>query len=220
MTDMWNANEKTRYARLSGADSLGAHSAGSSQSQASTVIAAERGRKSSGMSSSQVGSSVHSIRERSRSPATGSNKPPQHATTKSTKSKHSHSKTQKDKERTLTTKGRPCKEHVFLTDVADVRQMEQGLLQMLNDFHSGRLQAFGKECSFGHMDNVRDLQEKLSRLHFDLDNQQQTHGLGSDEAKEAANEHMEQLLLNLEQLSSAIQSLHPNEGNPSGSAAH
>nr|XP_006821516.1 PREDICTED: coiled-coil domain-containing protein 28B-like isoform X2 [Saccoglossus kowalevskii] len=178
MTDMWNANEKTRYARLSGADSLGAHSAGSSQSQASTVIAAERGRKSSGMSSSQ------------------------------------------DKERTLTTKGRPCKEHVFLTDVADVRQMEQGLLQMLNDFHSGRLQAFGKECSFGHMDNVRDLQEKLSRLHFDLDNQQQTHGLGSDEAKEAANEHMEQLLLNLEQLSSAIQSLHPNEGNPSGSAAH
>ena len=35
-------------------------------------------------------------------------------------------------------------EHSFLTDVADVRQMEQGLLQLLDDFHQGKLQAFGK----------------------------------------------------------------------------
>lgn len=35
-------------------------------------------------------------------------------------------------------------EHSFLTDVADVRQMEQGLLQLLEDFHLGKLQAFGK----------------------------------------------------------------------------
>ncbi len=39
---------------------------------------------------------------------------------------------------------RPCREHTFLTDVADVRQMEQGLLQLLDDFHSGNLQAFGE----------------------------------------------------------------------------
>ena len=39
---------------------------------------------------------------------------------------------------------RPCKEHTFLTDVADVRVMEQGLIQLLEDFHSGKLQAFGK----------------------------------------------------------------------------
>lgn len=39
---------------------------------------------------------------------------------------------------------RPCEEHTFLTDVADVREMEQGLLQLLDDFHSGQLQAFGK----------------------------------------------------------------------------
>ena len=40
---------------------------------------------------------------------------------------------------------RPCKEHTFLTDVADVRVMEKGLIQLLNDFHSGKLQAFGKQ---------------------------------------------------------------------------
>ena len=34
-------------------------------------------------------------------------------------------------------------EHSFITDVADVRQMEQGLLQLLDDFHLGKLQAFG-----------------------------------------------------------------------------
>ena len=34
-------------------------------------------------------------------------------------------------------------EHSFITDVADVRQMEHGLLQLLDDFHQGKLQAFG-----------------------------------------------------------------------------
>jgi len=34
-------------------------------------------------------------------------------------------------------------EHSFLTDVADVRQMEHSLLQLLDDFHLGKLQAFG-----------------------------------------------------------------------------
>ena len=34
-------------------------------------------------------------------------------------------------------------EHSFLTDVADVREMEKSLLQLLDDFHLGKLQAFG-----------------------------------------------------------------------------
>ncbi len=34
-------------------------------------------------------------------------------------------------------------QHSFLTDVSDVREMEGGLLNLLNDFHSGKLQAFG-----------------------------------------------------------------------------
>lgn len=41
--------------------------------------------------------------------------------------------------------GRSCKEHTFLTDVADVRTMEHGLLQLLEDFHCGKLQAFGEK---------------------------------------------------------------------------
>ncbi|XP_034153281.1 coiled-coil domain-containing protein 28B isoform X1 [Esox lucius] len=35
-------------------------------------------------------------------------------------------------------------QHSFLTDVSDVREMEGGLLNLLNDFHSGKLQAFGR----------------------------------------------------------------------------
>lgn len=40
---------------------------------------------------------------------------------------------------------RLTKEHSFLTDVADVRAMEQGLLQLLADFHSGKLRAFSRD---------------------------------------------------------------------------
>lgn len=35
-------------------------------------------------------------------------------------------------------------QHSFLTEVTDAYEMEGGLLNLLNDFHSGRLQAFGK----------------------------------------------------------------------------
>lgn len=34
--------------------------------------------------------------------------------------------------------------HCFMSDITDVRQMEQALLQLLEDFHSGKLRAFGK----------------------------------------------------------------------------
>jgi len=39
-------------------------------------------------------------------------------------------------------------EHSFLTDVADVRQMETSLLQLLDDFHLGKLQAFGNNMQY------------------------------------------------------------------------
>lgn len=40
-------------------------------------------------------------------------------------------------------------QHSFLTDVSDVQEMERGLLSLLNDFHSGKLQAFGNpQCFF------------------------------------------------------------------------
>lgn len=39
---------------------------------------------------------------------------------------------------------RSTQHHCFLSDAMDVRQMEQALLQLLDDFHSGKLRAFGK----------------------------------------------------------------------------
>ncbi|KAF0045879.1 hypothetical protein F2P81_002408 [Scophthalmus maximus] len=62
----------------------------------------------------------------------------------------------------------PTIQHSFLTDVSDVQEMEKGLLSLLNDFHSGKLQAFGNECSIDQMEQVREMQEKLARLQFDL----------------------------------------------------
>ncbi|XP_069464204.1 coiled-coil domain-containing protein 28A isoform X7 [Ambystoma mexicanum] len=39
-------------------------------------------------------------------------------------------------------------QHSFLTDVSDVQEMEKGLLSLLNDFHSGKLQAFAGRVEF------------------------------------------------------------------------
>lgn len=38
---------------------------------------------------------------------------------------------------------RPCQNHSFHTDAAEVKHMEEGLLKLLNDFNSGKLRAFG-----------------------------------------------------------------------------
>lgn len=48
-------------------------------------------------------------------------------------------------------------QHSFLTDVSDVREMEGGLLNRLNDFHSIKLQAFGKMT----MDNPVNTETQL-----------------------------------------------------------
>jgi hypothetical protein len=39
---------------------------------------------------------------------------------------------------------RSCQHHSFLSDVTDVRRMEAALLHLLEDFHSGKLRAFGE----------------------------------------------------------------------------
>ncbi|XP_039595451.1 coiled-coil domain-containing protein 28B isoform X1 [Polypterus senegalus] len=97
-------------------------------------------------------------------------------------------------------------QHSFLTDVSDVREMEGGLLSLLNDFHSGKLQAFGKVCSFEQLEHVREMQEKLARLHFSLDSHMEE--LSDDQKKSASDRNLEHLLCNLEELSSSIQKLH------------
>ncbi|XP_019712142.1 coiled-coil domain-containing protein 28A [Hippocampus comes] len=99
----------------------------------------------------------------------------------------------------------PIIQHSFLTDVSDVQEMENGLLSLLNDFHSGKLQAFGNECSIGQMEHVREMQEKLARLHFDLYGEEDE--MQDDQRKTARDTNMDKLLLNLEELSSSIQKL-------------
>ncbi|XP_043938523.1 coiled-coil domain-containing protein 28B [Protopterus annectens] len=101
-------------------------------------------------------------------------------------------------------------QHSFLTDVSNVHEMEGGLLNLLNDFHSGKLQAFGKECCFEELEHVREMQEKLARLHFSLDNHVEE--LSEDQKKTTADSNLKQLLNNLEELSSCIQKLHLAEG--------
>ncbi|KAM4700073.1 coiled-coil domain-containing protein 28B isoform 1-T2 [Discoglossus pictus] len=97
----------------------------------------------------------------------------------------------------------PSLQHSFLTDVSHVCEMEGGLLSLLNDFHSGKLQAFGQVCSFEQLERVREMQEQLARLHFSLD-------VCAEELREETHEerNLEQLLSNLEELSNSIQKLH------------
>ncbi|KAK3537863.1 hypothetical protein QTP70_019837 [Hemibagrus guttatus] len=124
---------------------------------------------------------------------------------------HSHQKTKfrrgvrdKPKRSQLSNQAAPI-QHSFLTDVSDVQEMEKGLLSLLNDFHSGKLQAFGNECSIDQMEHVREMQEKLARLHFDLN--AEVDDMPVDQRKRACDTNLDKLLLNLEELSSSIQKL-------------
>ncbi|XP_054915255.1 coiled-coil domain-containing protein 28A [Poeciliopsis prolifica] len=99
----------------------------------------------------------------------------------------------------------PVIQHSFLTDVSDVQEMEKGLLSLLNDFHSGKLQAFGNECSIDQMEQIREMQEKLAHLHFDL--YAEVEKMPEDQWKTASDTNMDKLLFNLEELSSSIQKL-------------
>ncbi|XP_039589503.1 coiled-coil domain-containing protein 28B [Passer montanus] len=108
-------------------------------------------------------------------------------------------------------------QHSFLTDVSDVCEMERGLLSLLSDFHSGKLQAFGKACSFEQLEHVREMQEKLARLHFGLDGCVEE--LPEEQKKAAADRNLDQLLAHLEELSSSIQKLHLAESSDPEDAA-
>ncbi|XP_026561351.1 coiled-coil domain-containing protein 28A [Pseudonaja textilis] len=97
-------------------------------------------------------------------------------------------------------------QHSFLTDVSDVQEMEKGLLSLLNDFHSGKLQAFGNECSIEQMEHVREMQEKLARLNLELYGELEE--LPEDKRKLASDSNLDRLLSDLEELNSSIQKLH------------
>ncbi|XP_047413062.1 coiled-coil domain-containing protein 28A isoform X1 [Sciurus carolinensis] len=93
-------------------------------------------------------------------------------------------------------------QHSFLTDVSDVQEMERGLLSLLNDFHSGKLQAFGNECSIEQMEHVRGMQEKLARLNLELYGELEE--LPEDKRKTASDSNLDRLLSDLEELNSSM----------------
>ncbi|XP_035206021.1 coiled-coil domain-containing protein 28A-like isoform X2 [Stegodyphus dumicola] len=100
--------------------------------------------------------------------------------------------------------GRSCEQHTFLTDITEVRQMEQGLLKLLDDFHSGKLQAFGKDCTFEKMEQVREQQERLARLHFELNAQQEIYGPQSEDGRRVGRENLGKLIENLPPSKSSV----------------
>ncbi|XP_017879072.1 coiled-coil domain-containing protein 28A isoform X1 [Ceratina calcarata] len=100
----------------------------------------------------------------------------------------------------------PCKHHCFLSEVPDVRRMEQALLHLLEDFHSGNLRAFGKDCSMEQMTEIREQQEQLAKLHFELGQRQ---GIGNEQSGlRHPSANMDNLLSCLQELSVCIEKLH------------
>ncbi|XP_046849022.1 coiled-coil domain-containing protein 28B-like isoform X2 [Xenia sp. Carnegie-2017] len=47
--------------------------------------------------------------------------------------------------------------------------MEKNLLDLMENLNEGKLHAFGKEQTLDKMDKVRESQESLAQLHFELD---------------------------------------------------
>lgn len=89
----------------------------------------------------------------------------------------------------------------------DVRHMEQALLGLLADFHSGKLRAFGSGSTMDQMKSIREQQERLAKLHFDLGTSTADPLLSDDGLRHSRNT-MSQLIERLEQLSVSIEGLH------------
>ncbi|XP_041279567.1 coiled-coil domain-containing protein 28A isoform X1 [Onychostruthus taczanowskii] len=100
-------------------------------------------------------------------------------------------------------------QHSFLTDVSDVQEMERGLLSLLNDFHSGKLQAFGNECSIEQMEHVRSMQEKLARLNLELYGEMEE--LPEDKRKLASDSNLDRLLSDVSTGKAEITELSPQQ---------
>ncbi|XP_058057083.1 coiled-coil domain-containing protein 28B isoform X1 [Anopheles bellator] len=108
---------------------------------------------------------------------------------------------------------RPLKHHSFISEVPDVRHMERALLGLLEDFHSGKLKAFGSGCTMEQMTSIREQQESLAKLHFDLGTEAFTGGGTTGGNTKSDNElqaqsNMKKLVQKLEQLSFSIEKLH------------
>lgn len=101
-------------------------------------------------------------------------------------------------------------------ETPDVKHMEKDLMELLDDFHTGKLSAFGTGCSMEQMISIRDQQEHLARLHFRLYGEQEK---PSDDSFEnsTSKDKMAELVKSLEQLSTSIELLQSN-GNAKSSS--
>jgi len=104
---------------------------------------------------------------------------------------------------------RPCQAHSFHTEAAEIQRMEKELLTLLSDFNSGKLRAFGHGCSMEEMESIRDQQESLAKLHFDLGGKQDLSAPLTEEGIRTANDNMDHLMTHLERLSVSIGRLDP-----------
>ncbi|VDK40842.1 unnamed protein product [Taenia asiatica] len=59
-------------------------------------------------------------------------------------------------------------------NIDDVRHMEEKMLRLLEDFEAGKIVSVGADCPYDKLDAVREQQEELMRLHFELDNKMQS----------------------------------------------
>ncbi|CAK1548204.1 unnamed protein product [Leptosia nina] len=95
-------------------------------------------------------------------------------------------------------------------ETPDVKHMEKALLELLDDFHTGKLSAFSTGCSMEQMVDVRDQQEHLARLHFKLYGDPEKPSEDNFE-NSSAKDKMSQLVQSLEQLSTSIERLQSDE---------
>ncbi|KAK9869660.1 hypothetical protein WA026_003408 [Henosepilachna vigintioctopunctata] len=95
--------------------------------------------------------------------------------------------------------------------VPDVRHMERALLGLLSDFNSGKLKAFGSGFTMSQMTDIREQQEKLAKLHFDLSGNPDPSLSNASIAR--SQNTMSELIQRLEQLSVSIEGLHSNIKN-------
>lgn len=66
----------------------------------------------------------------------------------------------------------------------------------------------GKDCSMEQMTGIREQQERLARLHFELGAQQELFAPLSEEGLHQGADNMNALMTSLEQLSESIEHLH------------
>ena len=101
-------------------------------------------------------------------------------------------------------------EHSFLMDQTYVEEMEEGLFKLLNNFKSDKLNAFEENCSLDKMRQIKNKQEELAQLHFNLENEEETNktALSEEDKTKRNQDKMKKLMKNLEGLCSSVQNLH------------